>query len=270
MARPKRHIDTDIWNHAWFASLEQPLKLLWFYIWSKADFSGCWKVKLEDAAQATSTKAKLDPAEVLVRLNQNELGVEDPMPRIIPIMGGRKWWVRGYMHFHYANVKTYKLILNDRSLFHQRILRDVETNGLTELLDKYYPGWHVSKPLVQHRMVPIPTLEEFRAMPESVGMSDFKLQTFWGHWNSKGWRCNQEDIQDYPSLLLDWQGQEKVEKEIASLGAQKFGLLKEKELKPGATIPSITQAASEKIKEINLRIDGLKLQAAQQLGGKRK
>ena len=256
--------------------------LLWLYITDKCDYSGVWKVNMREAAYKTQAKTVHNPGDALDTFNKNELGMLDSRPRIIPISDGKKWWVRGFIFFHFASTQTGRLLLNQQSALHARVISDLDRHGIREIFLKYYPKAITDTPMAQRREIPMPTLEQIRALPEAKNFTEAESKKFWGYWQGLGWMRGGRPIQDFSALVIEWQARDerRVEQqeqslvdtralrlEMETLEAKIVECQKDTETLAGFKVPSIKPAAVERKRSHKIRLEQVKAQL-RQLGEK--
>ncbi len=88
----KRFIDTSIFRKDFIRGLDATHKLLWLYIINECDHAGLWDVELDIAAMRLGVQFKGNPL--------NSFG-----EKIIPIDGGKKWFIPSFISFQYGELK---------------------------------------------------------------------------------------------------------------------------------------------------------------------
>lgn len=88
----KRFIDTDLFRKPLMRSLEAPYKALWIYLLCECDHAGVWDVELDVAQMRMGMK--IDP----------EKAIEKMQGAVIPIDGGRKWFLPEFIAFQYGTL----------------------------------------------------------------------------------------------------------------------------------------------------------------------
>lgn len=102
----KRFIDTAIFNKGLVRGLEGAYKLLWIYLITNCDHAGIWDVFIEDAELKTGFKFKEEKALSVFGC------------KIIPIDGGKKWFIPSFIEFQYNGLE-----LNPANKMHNSILK---------------------------------------------------------------------------------------------------------------------------------------------------
>lgn len=88
---PKRFTDTDKWKKPFIRGLQGAYKLLWFYICDDCDHAGIWQVDMEVAEIRIGEKITISGA------------IKCFGGKIIPIDGGRKWFIPSFIEFQYPS-----------------------------------------------------------------------------------------------------------------------------------------------------------------------
>lgn len=107
----KRFIDTDLFRKPLMRSLEAPYKALWMYLLCECDHAGIWDVELDVAAMRLGMK--LDPEKVVDKFGG----------AVIPVDGGAKWYLVGFVEFQYGT-------LNPANRVHASVIALLEKYGI--------------------------------------------------------------------------------------------------------------------------------------------
>lgn len=107
----KRFIDTDLFRKPFMRSLEAPYKALWIYLLCECDHAGVWVVELDVAQMRMGMK--LDPAKAIEKMGG----------AVIPIDGGRKWYLPDFVPFQYGS-------LNPANRVHASALEILTRHGI--------------------------------------------------------------------------------------------------------------------------------------------
>lgn len=107
----KRFIDTDLFRKPLMRGLEAPYKALWMYLLCECDHAGIWDVELDVAAMRLGMK--LDPEKVVDKFGG----------AVIPVDGGAKWFLVGFVEFQYGT-------LNPANRVHASVLALLEKYGI--------------------------------------------------------------------------------------------------------------------------------------------
>lgn len=111
----KRLHDCDIWEESWFADLTRDHKILWFFLKDSCDQAGVWRPNnIGVFSRIHRIRVKLD--EALAVFNKDK-------ERIKVLPNGR-WFLVGFIHFHYGSV------LNENSPLHSSVLKALENSGV--------------------------------------------------------------------------------------------------------------------------------------------
>lgn len=118
-----RFVDTEIWGKGWYCSLSPTYKLMWKYLCDNCNNAGIWSVNFALVQFQLWDKSPLDPANFGVR--------EDGTPRVIPIAGGTKWFMPGFVLFQ-QSIKSLA-DLNPDIGYHKQIIRLLDIEGINYL-----------------------------------------------------------------------------------------------------------------------------------------
>lgn len=89
----KRLTDTGKWSKKWFRGLPEAYKLFWLYLCDVCDHAGTWEVDMETARLQAS--GEIDEQKALELFGHRVRVIDD----------GHRWWIVGFIKFHYANAK---------------------------------------------------------------------------------------------------------------------------------------------------------------------
>ena len=100
---PKRFADTDTWRQSWFFDLPPESKLVWFYLVSKCDSAGIWKIDIPMLKMETGVR-NISLQNFLTEVNKDYEGLMgEPVKRnrVMRIANGSKLWLTGFISFQY-------------------------------------------------------------------------------------------------------------------------------------------------------------------------
>lgn len=89
----KRLTDTGKWSKKWFRGLPAAYKLFWLYLCDVCDHAGTWEVDMETARLQAG--GDIDEEKALELFGHRVRVIDD----------GHRWWIVGFVKFHYANAK---------------------------------------------------------------------------------------------------------------------------------------------------------------------
>lgn len=114
----KRFTDTDLFDKAFFRRLPVPYKLFWFYLYHNCDYAGLYSPDLDKINFHFNHEIHIDLNQALKLFNAEET-------RIIPVDGGKKWFIAGFIEFQY--VKLSRAARN-----HSFVIKRLEKYGLLD------------------------------------------------------------------------------------------------------------------------------------------
>jgi hypothetical protein len=115
----KRLTDTEKWNKHFIRGLTDPYRLLWIYICDVCDYAGLWDVDF--AVAKIKASQMVTEQEALVTFNE----------KIIVIEGGRKWFIPGFIEFHYDGFRQKDGNKKKNNLYGP-VMKQLEKYGLVE------------------------------------------------------------------------------------------------------------------------------------------
>jgi len=119
----KRFSDSDKFKKDFYRGLPAPYKLLWDFICHDCDHAGIWHVDNEIAQIYIGKDAPIDIKKAFDYFNTGE-------QRVVPIDGGKKWFIRPFIEFQYGN-------LNPDNRVHASILSVIEKYKIRGLQGPY-------------------------------------------------------------------------------------------------------------------------------------
>ena len=99
----KRFADTDIWRQSWFVDLSPESKLVWFYLVSKCDTVGIWKIDFRQLLRETGAR-DINLQTFLEEVNRDYVSLTgEPVKRnrVMRIANGKNLWLTGFISFQY-------------------------------------------------------------------------------------------------------------------------------------------------------------------------
>lgn len=107
----KRFTDADKWEDGWFCEQPSPIKLFWIYLCDRCDHAGVWEINWK--------LARFHLGEI------DQVAIEKALDgRVVPIAGGRRWFIPGFIKFQYPTG------LSQTSPAHKRIRSTVQSHGI--------------------------------------------------------------------------------------------------------------------------------------------
>ncbi|MEQ9823455.1 MAG: hypothetical protein ABQ298_03640 [Puniceicoccaceae bacterium] len=110
----KRFTDCDIWEKDWVLDLPNEYLLLWYYVLSKCDHAGVFKVNLRSFCLLRGVKVSHDRALELFNMDKDRIRVLAP----------DRWFIEDFIVFQYGE------ILNRRNRVHDSICQCLERSGV--------------------------------------------------------------------------------------------------------------------------------------------
>jgi len=106
----KRDFDTMIWDDEWFQSLPIEWKCFWFYLLTKCDVAGAWKVNERLAEFQLGVKIDWSNADTILNKGKNRVDFYDDL-----------WLIKDFVSFQYGDIS------NSTHAFHKKIRQAVDT-----------------------------------------------------------------------------------------------------------------------------------------------
>lgn len=125
---PKRFTSTEIWEEDWFLEMPNEYKLFWFYILSKCDHAGIYRVNVKKFCLSIEKKINSDKA-----LSYFNNGKER-----IRILSENKWFIEDFFVFQYGEIlnKNSKVHESIEHIYNQANIKMTSIRGLKGLKDR--------------------------------------------------------------------------------------------------------------------------------------
>lgn len=111
---PKRFTATELWNEDWFLDMPMEYKLFWYYMLSKCDHAGLFRVNLKGFCVMNG--AKLTSKKVLEYFNTDKQRIREVSDRV--------WLIEDFFSFQYGNK------INESNRVHESVIEVYKKNAI--------------------------------------------------------------------------------------------------------------------------------------------
>jgi len=125
---PKRFVATEIWDEDWFLEMPKDYRLLWFYILSKCDHAGIFRVNLKKFNLVTG--ANVMPFTALKHFNEGK--------ERIRVVSDRAWLIEDFFVFQYGETMNLNNKVHEsvEKIYSQANIKLTSIRGLKDLKDR--------------------------------------------------------------------------------------------------------------------------------------
>jgi len=225
----KRFTETKIWDDMWFQELPVIWKCLWWYLFSKCDEAGIWKVNHKLAEFQIGQKIKWDEADKYFNKNKERIKFNNGF-----------WIIAEFVTFQYGDK-----VCTSEHPFHQKIrgMLDRVSHTLSDRVqvkdkvkdkDKNYIDISYSNKKTIHNNI-LPKLEEVSAYCKER-KNGINAEKWFNFYSAKGWMIGRNKMKDWKAAVRTWE----EKKEAAPI----------RKAEPVPVRPEVTEEDKKKVREL--------------------
>jgi len=193
----KRFCETAIWDDVWFQELPISWKCLWWYLFSKCDAAGIWKVNKKLAEFQLGEKIKWDKSQEFLNKDKVRIDFYEDV-----------WVIKSFVLFQYGE----KVFTSDHS-FHKQLREKINTLS-DRVSHRVYENEDVKREIVKRekKFCKIPPAQEdvityFSENSENTGK---EAERFFNYYTSNGWKVGKNKMIDWKAAVRNWIKNQKI------------------------------------------------------------